>query len=90
MRALNVAATNTTTVDPNSTLHILTGSYASPCFEVAVSRLLVATVAVAGHMPPPADAGRSGRDAVADVNDTIAEPALVEELEVSARQRRHG
>ena len=32
--------------------------------------------------------GRSGRDAVADVNDTIAEPALVEELKVSARVAR--
>jgi hypothetical protein len=33
-------------------------------------------------------AGWSGRDAVADVNDTVAEPALVEELEVSARVAR--
>jgi hypothetical protein len=33
-------------------------------------------------------AGWSGRDAVADVNNTIAEPALVEELEVGARVAR--
>src|SRR5664279_4920030 len=41
-----------------------------------------------GQVPPAAEAGRSGRDAVVDVDDTIAEPALVEELEVSARVAR--
>ena len=49
---------------------------------------------VAGHAAVCSDAlcakraGWSGRDAVADVHDTIAEPALVEKLEVSARVSR--